>query len=72
MRPSAEPALADGIAQYIELFRAHPAAPDIETMRLLGDLSGAVTAGPAALAPSRNSARLPGRCDAATNTQSSP
>ena len=39
MRPSAEPVLADGIAQYVALFRAQPAAPDIETMRLLGDLT---------------------------------
>ena len=44
MRLSADPGagpvvLADGIARYVELFRAQPAAPDIETMRLLGDLT---------------------------------
>ncbi|MDT8760198.1 alpha/beta hydrolase [Sphingomonas psychrotolerans] len=33
------PALADGIAHYVELFRAQPPAGDLETMRLLGDLS---------------------------------
>lgn len=32
------PALADGIARYVGLFRAQPPAPDVETMRLLGDL----------------------------------
>lgn len=35
------PALADGIARYVELFRAQPPGPDIETIRLLGDLNAA-------------------------------
>lgn len=34
-----KPALADGIARYVELFRAQPPAPDIETIRLAGDLN---------------------------------
>lgn len=33
------PVLADGIARYVELFRAQSPAPDIETMRLTGDLT---------------------------------
>jgi acetyl esterase len=33
------PALADGIARYVELFRAQSPASDLETMRLLGDLA---------------------------------
>lgn len=37
----AAPALSDGIARYVELFRAQPPAPDIETTRLLGDLNAA-------------------------------
>ncbi|MDV3456523.1 alpha/beta hydrolase [Sphingomonas sp. HF-S4] len=35
------PALADGIARYVELFRAQPPASDLETMRLQGDLTAA-------------------------------
>lgn len=35
----AAPVPADGIARYVELFRAQPPAPDLETMRLLGDLN---------------------------------
>jgi acetyl esterase len=49
MRRLAEPtvtagtaaALGEGIARYVELFREQPIAPDIETMRLAGDLSAA-------------------------------
>lgn len=33
------PVLADGIARYVELFRASAPAPDIETLRLTGDLT---------------------------------
>ena len=33
------PALAEGIARYVELFRASAPAPDLETMRLTGDLT---------------------------------
>jgi acetyl esterase len=44
MRPLADPQsatlqLAAGIAHYVELFQAQPPAPDIETIRLLGDLT---------------------------------
>ncbi|MFZ3484790.1 alpha/beta hydrolase [Sphingomonas sp. 3-13AW] len=39
MTGDAAPALADGIARYVELFRAQPLAKDLETMRLLGDLT---------------------------------
>ncbi len=37
----AVPAFAPGIARYVELFRDQPPAPDIETLRLLGDLHAA-------------------------------
>ncbi|HWU71874.1 MAG TPA: alpha/beta hydrolase, partial [Sphingomonas sp.] len=35
-----EPALADGMDRYVALVRATPPAADIETMRLVGDLTG--------------------------------
>ena len=40
MRPLAELALADGMDRYVALVRATPPAADIETMRLVGDLTG--------------------------------
>lgn len=40
MRPLAELALADGIDRYVALVRATAPAADIETMRLVGDLTG--------------------------------
>lgn len=40
MRPLPELALADGMDRYIALVRATPPAADIETMRLVGDLTG--------------------------------
>jgi len=46
MRPSADHAmirsaiLAEGIERYVALVRAQPPAADVETMRLLGDLTG--------------------------------
>lgn len=36
-----EPVLAEGIARYVELFRAQPPAGDVEAARLLGDLHAA-------------------------------
>lgn len=48
MRPLADPVatldlpppeLAEGIARYVELFRDQPPSPDLETMRLNGDLT---------------------------------
>ena len=46
MRPSAEPRIrmpvyADGIEDYVAMFRAQPAVPDMAQMRLFGDLGGA-------------------------------
>jgi len=40
MRPLAELELADGMDRYVALVRATPPAADIETMRLVGDLTG--------------------------------
>lgn len=40
MRPLAELALADGMDRYVALVRATPPAADMETMRLVGDLTG--------------------------------
>jgi len=37
--PADAPVLAEGIARYVELFRRGAPAPDLETMRLVGDLS---------------------------------
>lgn len=44
MRPWADPigpapALEEGMARYVELFRAQPPSPDLESMRLTGDLT---------------------------------
>lgn len=38
---AAQPALAEGIARYVELFRAQPPAADVEAARLLGDVHAA-------------------------------
>lgn len=40
MRPLPELALADGMDRYVALVRAMPPAADVETMRLVGDLTG--------------------------------
>lgn len=40
MRPLPELALADGMDRYVALVRATPPAADIETTRLVGDLTG--------------------------------